>query len=1501
MQNNERNLLFARIFALFVTVILINSNIAVAAEAIAKQSQPEISQDATFSCLNESLSKEEAQRLFDLAAKGFEADEFNSGKPAKKDREKLDQNNVLLEGPEGTALRQEVPSQKMSPDELAHLLNTYYMGPFAIGVDLSDTFRLGRCKETDKNNMLDLNRCYLFEKNLVYRNSAQGIVKDVGIVWDDLKSIFLKKPAELTQEEFETLRARFAKETGVTPEEAKTAEEELKQDTNAAKDTNKPFITSLKERILNSAKSFKYSYLRRKALNPIQNTMLADSFRVTMLTNCTSGKCLISTYSLFDKFYNSWFSTELVLSNFGPVLFGEASRLLAIGTAKGWLPDISETRAVKWLRAKFMSADSWYGRRLAKQYWHRVRRGAFGEFWDEWLEDPTYQIFKGTDIRKRMRSMMAEDGILGKIKDLEKRRELVRSIAEMRSVWRAEYALLEQAEKQAKKIAAKQGQEAADLFLGQQCAKRYSNLDDLFNLDMPDYIQNSPSLGLYDIAFRDVETGEFIRPIEDPWQWGRLVAGFGETGDFSRAVELRFTRPPKTKDEIIKLPLYKASIDREVAEIPVADLENALTKFKDYFVRLDNGKIVRLSGANLERIKKHAVGGTVKIYSGGYEHVADLTPHDFAKIMIAPRIKGFYKKGMKNLDDIYSFLRSEGYGGRRYWSLLDRAIVSEQKLLDAYFSLKGGVKWSLYPLLYWGAKRGFGIQGLSAYMLPYTFPSAWKKISLELEEGKIYNDAYVDLFAQAGSDEGDILIQVIRKLPWLQIYDYMAKLYKPAADIFNMLLNKKLRTKVENLAFYATSQQNCDSCRVILRSNDLEFFKAAFEVPSRVRAYVWEDTLSEEARKQGSTIIAFAHHTNLNGLLNDKQTGKIELDKAISEKKTCRDAVKKAFFGWDLGHKVAGIMAAGEAVTYAIFGTGAGIFGSLLQQIVFAPKLAHCIDTDGGYYIHLFVPSKEILSKDEKRKNELSTENVAEMVRQGAESFLNSLKFAENTTAGKKLNQVRRNLQRLVENAKSIEVAQANIEASNVQSELVSQDVFYFWFKGQTQPSSYRTQGKRVLIDKDNNQQVSIDFKKGKILVDGKEIVFRPDIVRLSSINTDIPADEVPQRITKAKLNLIHKPIFMMDASGNVIVPDSSLLRCIKQGVLEQTGLELTSTNLREVFGLATAVITTTHNIIPKEKRIIASGATRFIADGSNAKAIVYADANVEVIATKKFEAGSLESIQFQYGVIIYNPKTNELIIWLRHNSKGILTQNDVSGLRGKLVQTKNPLTDCPEPAVELEALPVEGSDQSKVKVDAFNKAIKKVGPFQILETPTKRFIIYSKLVDGECKDFFKIIDKRTGDVYESEIKNIVPTDKGIEIETKDGKKHNIEFSTENGVPKLKYDNLPPETLVKAQGKNGSFYYDPERGLWIPENAQLLPLLEAFRQNGVSTQVAPGGNATSTATGNTMNVQIAPSTASLLDLPTTDRRIFPLELILLICAILTIFVMEFRKRKFKYA
>jgi len=378
-----------------------------------------------------------------------------------------------------------------------------------------------------------------------------------------------------------------------------------------------------------------------------------------------------------------------------------------------------------------------------------------------------------------------------------------------------------------------------------------------------------------------------------------------------------------------------------------------------------------------------------------------------------------------------------------------------------------------------------------------------------------------------------------------------------------------------------------------------------------------------------------------------------------------------------------------------------------------------------------------------------------------------------------------------------------------------------------------------------------------------------------------------------------------VDWQGNLEV-HPVILNCIEANIEEQTGNPLITSNITAAFGEVKKIQTTSHpNIEPveSERAIVATGTPREIVHGENARAIVYANRRVALSNSRDLNVGLLQSIQFENGFILYKPETHELVVWLKYHKQSILEQGDAVGLNADPTTYINPETLCPEPAIDLKAIPnLEAGDTSVIteRVKNFNDAIEKMGPFQIFDTEKYRFVFYSVKTSpgcnpsspGCCQDRVKIIDKETGDVVdEAIVGDIEKTPTGIRFTTVDEngkqKEHTLDFSADNGIPRISYNGLPPETLLSARGPNGSFWYDPEEGKWYPENAQLLPLHDAFRQ-GFDTRHREGCSASTLPAGNSMNVQFGGAPSMPFNLPSVPEQ--PLAILLFVASLLAAIV-----------
>ncbi|MFH1256245.1 MAG: hypothetical protein V1494_03035 [Candidatus Diapherotrites archaeon] len=1479
--------------ALFILLLMLSSPLAFAAETSAANAAPTASladaangleapatsadaaageadsASASFSCGSTELSQKEAQAVQDLLKDGLLGSQLSSGTPANTDRQMLDNNTLVMHDFDSNeAAKTEAPSQKIEPWEVSHLLNNYIKGSFSVGIDLEDSLRTGVCKDPEDK------KCSVLGGNLQYRNSGDGIKIVKEEITSGIKNIFGRDANEgimgLTKEENDALQARLL---------------DTQLDDNSSQ--------------LKTA--------QRIQSQMIPNSIFTDFFESRMETNCRDQGCLISSYSFFDKYFNAWTSAELTVSNVGPMFWGATKKAFHWSARKvAWPWQAKLDELVDQWKYVFNNPDTFLGKSRILRYKAKIDKYGFNEL-DFSLNykgagQQYAPIIQTAQFEQWWNDISKAGGYLDTVTTVERKTALVQSVKDMRSIYRAIDYPSKVAQQEYNQIAARAGlgsseEIAARINFGRAVAKTGNWIDDTIGPDVQYYASTHPIFKLNDKAIKDLGTGEFIMVSDDSRIPRTIFDKFANDGHFGN-----WTGEAAGKHNFVfetsgdNLVLYKFKPSQLVSEVEKGELEGAMVPGAKMFVKNDRGEYLKLSGANIEYIKQ-TVTGKAQIFSGQMVAAQEMTPYEFAW-----RLSNFRMYDLRiarppvNSARILRGLRERNFVERSYWSALDKLMAQEEEFFKSYFSVKGGAKWTAYPFFYWGAKRGLNVEGLSMYQLPET----WYELRFVLGQGKIYGDAYIDFFANEGSDQGDIFVKMLNYLPWKLVLNEVSDKFSPLKDFYNQMTGREMRNETENLAYYLSTQSECVNCGVTLSTEDLKTFSPNFSVGNGINSYILEDTLSEKAKEKGQTLIAFAHHTDLKGKMSDQEDAGegINLVNAINDKKTCGDALKDLLLGIDFSSARTAALTLGtlEASTYFLF-DWAGIFGTAAIQTLVTPKLQDCVDTEEGYYAHYFVPVK----KEEDKTggtSEVSTEKVGNMVDDLKNQFLGAFEGDSNSLTQDAVDQLKGDIEKFVSNAKEADLVQATLNTQGLSSgALTGKKLFYFWCGPNCQitPSKYKTRGQNVIESQDGNIGLVFDYANGVMSrkdADSNELVpvlTNADAVRMSMDNLQIPATEIPQRMTIVCTGDSNNAMFEIDAKGNAFVKDASILSCIQGGIEEQTGLPLSSDNLADAFGLVDAVVTSSHpSITPLNDKIIAEGTPRKLAQGSNAKIIIKANKRVELQGSidEAPEVGELESIQLKNGTIVVKPD-GCLLVWLRHHEQGILQQADASNLKANLTSIENPDTGCEEPAVDFEVEGNPDSDLAMQRVDAFNKSLEKMGPFQVFETATKRYVLYSG-TPPECQQHLKIIDKETGETKDL-TGTFMQTPTGFKFIDENGVEHTFDFSAPNGVPTLTYNNGAPETLRMAEGKNGSFYYDPDKGLWYAENAQLLPLLEAFKDKGMSTQVGPNGAVTSTAAGNVVTVNTGSGSGfDLLNLPSLPEN--PLLLALFLSAILAVMV-----------
>ena len=1494
------------------------------------------------------------KRKTEVENPGFSIDNINSGRGQNEDRELLKNDVIVQETVDGEAIVNELPAGKMDIGEISPWFNKWFSGPFAFGISLDDTIRLGQCRDLPRL-VAEERGCPILGKQLSYRNSGEGIVNNVKTVWDDFADwitpdgIF-EGTGQYTEEQLENVQMNISSNTDPETLQAKYIQKEVKQ---------------------------------------IPNSVLAEEIEASMKTAGNSSESLISIYSMFDKYYNSWFSTEMVVSVFGPTLVGTAKKYAGWLKRRGLAFDTTDSKIMQWFRRTFYEPGGVLGEARLKRMVTRTDRYGFGDAWTKGIEatgdwDSGYAFIKGGSFRKSINDWSKPGGYLEEMTDPIQRGEFFKQISDLRAYAHTNKAIWQQkadAYKAALNAAGDAGAsspqaKAALMDWAQTNADLMLKADGkILRLDATELWVKEEVTGLYTNALKYKNTGGFVSIVGDSKPPAKMQQGFintvtGESGAWGDDA-FEFATQGKM------LEIYKVDKAGELLDtVPVEDLQKGFSRYVKKAAMTEKGELIEINESTIPYIMKESPTGKVDIYTSNWKLDHLETPEMYAKRLVDLRSDRIMNTMSINMDRLYNTLIEKNFAGqsRRYYSVLDKMFAQEQELIKSYLgSVKGALEWTLKPYLYWGGKRAFGFEGLSAFMLP----DEWIEVELYTEDETIFDDAYIDVFAQHGSDEGEIFIQVLNKLPWKAVLNYATEKIAPSSidKAYDQWTSPSggWRRGVENVAYFTSTRDDCATCGVtlvpiVLSQEELSNLEdkgrgravIAFNVEQDMKSYFVEDIIDDDVAEDGTTLIAFAHHTNISGESMDQvgqEASDIDLVKARKDGETCADVVKDMGLGFlgDDPQRIGALLAVSESAGYFLF-IGVGLVGSALQQTLLAPKLQDCVDDIEGYYLHVYSPydsSKEGQKTPNANasKNAINIiQNIDDLVRgspvqerdddddddgppvdnkgQPYTSTSISEEDADDRPIYERIwNQDETEGKSVVELAKEKMINTSEMLSQKTQSAALLQidfetkgethgvaffeKMFFFWFKGNTQPAVYDNHSVSILEDDDKDVAVIVDKKDGSISVkqEGKpaeKVISSEDHVRMSGPDGRVPAEVIPQRIGRVVLPTGPAiELFEMDWQGNFKVLDQRILDCIRQNVLEQTGVPLTTLDITEAFGRAEAIVTDRYPSITtskSEKSIIANGSPREIVYGPSARVVVMTDMNTTLLNGRAIPVGDMVSVQFKNGVILYKPASGgnpaELLIWLRYHERSILRPSQVNGLKAILDQVINAETGCPEPAINLEAIPnLDAGDRSQTteRVTNFNTAIEKMGPFQIFDTDRHRFVFYSEKTsntcnvqdEGCCQDRVSIIDKQTGEIYDQAIVgDIEQTPEGIEFKTDDGKNHTLDFSADNGVPKITYNDMAPETLTMARGPNGAFWYDPETELWSPYNAQLLPLLEAFKTSGFDTRHREDCSSSTLPGGNTMNVNVGGSAETPFNLPSLPSA--PLEMLLFILTLMAV-------------
>ncbi len=764
--------------------------------------------------------------------------------------------------------------------------------------------------------------------------------------------------------------------------------------------------------------------------------------------------------------------------------------------------------------------------------------------------------------------------------------------------------------------------------------------------------------------------------------------------------------------------------------------------------------------------------------------------------------------------------------------------------LPLFYILRGGL-FTAAPS--WGGQAFFGIfpSGFGVVRRPSPIPPEWKVIRLVPPDSPEFGDSFVDILANHGVDPGDLFRAVVT---WSaegvlsQVFEATGRPLPLVDQMFSTQHESRRREMKTAILALALDDPRCPDCSISVQDN-----RIVFSAP-KVGAGVF---VTENSKKEsGSNLILFAHHLNI-----DFGDAKIDLDDAKREGKDCESScpivkhLRNLTFGLvDDPRGAMFIYASLTSFAYTVPGLGLWFMPiDMLLSVQLVDPCFSCIDTTGGYYIHLFAPHVE-------EDVPLGEADVADKVTEFLEKIL-----PENNALKQKINELKGYL-KSEEIKKENVVFQAYVNGLD-SGEISTPYIITFWTKAEELvPSTYSTQGSVKVATLDGN--VLIDTLSGNMSINGATVLNDPDRIRLYSVDTQVPGILVPSMLvytnfsgsgvaleaTSASSYLIHDPQFITCVQtyfGNLYKVFGDLLEIhTSEGVIKLGDSDITA-SLSSWSGKMTKVS------VYGDYKVIGEGVD-FVQEG-----------NKLVWSTKDVDAGELLSMIFENAVVVR--KGDTLIVWVKYlgnaPKEGVADISVKAGKNG-FTLSMTPRTDVPE--------------EVKKAVEDLSNWLQKIGEIRAIKAQNGSVALV-RTPDGLE---LRVYDANGSLIYSELVKDMYvdPNDPSkLIIETNAGR-HELKIDLAgDGTPTVSLDGKNMGIPQVFQGENGFLWYDPTTG-WQLVNASLLPLVDAFK-NGIKVSLE-GGNLVGAPAGS--SYVLTPKKEKGLVLPFLDPLTFALLILVML-------------------
>jgi len=241
-------------------------------------------------CNVSTLSPLESKAITNLTHDGFSGTKLSSGddnNASGKTGEVKDLGKVELVGQSldtNKAVKVTAPNYAAPASKFSFLNGLEFKGPFGIGFIIDDTLRVGRCAYSDPT------ACAINWQGEFVRTSGVGFQQDLVNAFQSV-----------------TATGKNIAQSALSTKDYNTLSNNYIVDMNSKDFTTGAFGKGTQ----------------------LKNSILTERYTAKNSTTCNNNACVISTYSAFDKYFNAWMTTDMVVFNIGPTLLHKANKLMS--------------------------------------------------------------------------------------------------------------------------------------------------------------------------------------------------------------------------------------------------------------------------------------------------------------------------------------------------------------------------------------------------------------------------------------------------------------------------------------------------------------------------------------------------------------------------------------------------------------------------------------------------------------------------------------------------------------------------------------------------------------------------------------------------------------------------------------------------------------------------------------------------------------------------------------------------------------------------------------------------------------------------------------------------------------------------------------------------------------------------------------------------------------------------------------------------------------------